>query len=49
MSAEPAFEEVAVDSDAGQQLSGVGGLEYPHRAVGHALRQIGIEGDQLVM
>ena len=43
MGAEPAFEEVAVGGDAGQQLARVGGLQDPHRAVGHALRQIGIE------
>ena len=49
MGAEPAFEEVAVGGDPGQQLTRVGGLQDPHGAVGHALRQIGVEGDELVM
>lgn len=29
--------------DAGQQIARVGGLQDPHRPVGHALRQIGVE------
>ena len=49
MGAEPAFEEIAVGGDAGQQLACVSGLQDPHRAVGHALRQIGIEGDELMV
>ena len=49
MGAEPAFEEVATGGDARQQLARVGGLQDPHGAVGHALRQIGIERDQLMV
>ena len=49
MGAEPAFEEIARRRDARQQLARVGGLQDPHGAVGHALRQIGVEGHQLVV
>ncbi|MBN8291303.1 hypothetical protein JI664_04950 [Rhodobacter sp. NTK016B] len=49
LGAEPAFEEVAADGEAWQQLAHVGGLQDPHGAVGHALREVGIEGDLLVV
>ncbi|MBC7140202.1 MAG: hypothetical protein H5U17_16100 [Defluviimonas sp.] len=47
--AEPPFEEVAIGGDARKQLAGVGLPQNPHAAVGHALREIGIEWHQLVL
>jgi hypothetical protein len=35
--------------DARQQLARIGGPQDPHAAVGHALREIGIEGHELVV
>jgi len=49
MGAEPAFEEIAIGGDAGQQFARGGGLKDPHGADGHALRQIGLEVDKLAM